>query len=126
MSSGYAGDSYEARYNLHGSHNLDTNYDVHAAGQQRYDWDGSTPSGKLFRIHHNTVPAAVDGYESLFYVSPPTDAMYVNNNILGRGINPYNGWERCYMINNYVGGTFYPSGQQMLPGKNRGVLPQEK
>lgn len=108
---GYTGESYEARYNLHGTHNIDSNYDVHAADQSGSEWDGHTPSGRLYRIHHNTVPTAVDGYESLYYVSPPTDGMYVYNNRLGRGIAPHGGWTRCYMTNNYVGGVFYSTGQ---------------
>jgi hypothetical protein len=108
---GYAGESYEARYNLHGTHNTDTNYDVHAADQAGSEWDGSTPSGRLFKIHHNTIPASVDGYESLYYVSPPTEGMYVYNNILGRSITAHGGTSRLYMTNNYVGGVFHASGQ---------------
>jgi hypothetical protein len=108
---GYAGESYEARYNLHGTHNIDSNYDVHAADQAGSEWDGSTPSGRLYKIHHNTIPSAVDGYESLYYVSPPTEGMYIYNNILGSSITPHGGWTRCYMTNNYVGGVFYATGQ---------------
>jgi len=108
---GGAGESYEARYNLHGSHNLDSNYDVHAEGQNIGNWDGHTPSGRLYRIHHNTVPAAVDGYESIFYVAPPTEGMYIYNNRLGSGITPNGGWARCYMTNNYIDGVFHASGQ---------------
>ena len=108
---GDVGESYEARYNVHGTHNLDSNYDVHAAGQHGSDWDGKTPCGRLYKIHHNTVPTAVDGYESLYYVAPPTEGMYVYNNILGNGITPNGGWTRTYMTNNYVGGVLHASGQ---------------
>jgi hypothetical protein len=108
---GYAGESYEARYNLHGTHNLDSNYDVHAADQAGSEWDGSTPSGRLYKIHHNTIPSAVDGYESIFYVSPPTEGMYIYNNILGSRIRAYSGTTRLFMTNNYVGGVLRSSGQ---------------
>jgi PKD repeat protein len=108
---GYAGESYEARYNLHGTHNLDSNYDVHAADQAGSEWDGSTPSGRLYKIHHNTISSAVDGYESLYYVSPPTEGMYVYNNVLGRSITAAHGSARLYMTNNYIGGVLHASGQ---------------
>jgi PKD repeat protein len=113
---GRVGESYEARYNVHGSHNLDSNYDLHATDASDHTmniatWDGHTPSGRLYKIHHNTVPAAVDGYESIFYVAPPTEGMYIYNNRLGSGIRPYGGWTRTYMTNNYVGGVFHASGQ---------------
>jgi len=109
MSSGYAGDSYEARYNLHGTHSLDSDYDVHAAGQHIYDWDGYTPSGRLFKIHHNT--ADNTGNYSVMFIGIPTEGMYIYNNRFASGIYPFGGWTRVYMTNNYIGGIFHASGQ---------------
>jgi hypothetical protein len=108
---GYPGESYEARYNLHGTHNTDSNYDVHASDQSGSSWDGSTPSGRLYKIHHNTVPSSVDGYESLYYVSPPTEGMYVYNNRFGRSITAHGGTTRLYMTNNYIGEVLHATGQ---------------
>jgi hypothetical protein len=109
--SGYGGEgeTYEARYNIHGSHCIDTVFDVHAAGQNWATWDGHTPSGRLYKIHHNTVENTGD--YSLMYIGIPTEGMYIYNNRFARGINPYSGWTRCYMTNNYIGGIFYVSGQ---------------
>jgi PKD repeat protein len=110
MSSGYPGDGYEARFNIHGTHNSDTTYDVHASGSHMGDWDG-TPSGRLFNVHHNTAPSPVDGDQFMGYVAPPSEAMNVYNNRMGNGVYCPHGYDRLNMTSNYIGGVFHASGQ---------------
>ncbi|MCX6671866.1 MAG: hypothetical protein NTX92_08110, partial [Euryarchaeota archaeon] len=50
---GYAGEGYEASYNIHLGHNIYQVFDVHGS-----DYGGNRIAGTLYRIHHNSIQNA--------------------------------------------------------------------
>ena len=104
---GMPGEKFEARYNVHGSHCIDSVFDVHAEGT----WGNVRPippSGQLYKIHHNTVTAS-DNYVLGIY-GTPTEGMYIYNNRFETGVLARNGIQRIFMTNNYIGNSLYPTG----------------
>jgi PKD repeat protein len=101
---GGQGEKYEVRYNIHGSHCIDTVFDVHAEGT----WSGGGLSGQLYKIHHNTV--TYSGDYALDLIGTPSEGMYINNNRFETGVLSRGGMTRVFMTNNYIGNDIYPTG----------------
>ena len=101
---GGQGETYEVRYNIHGSHCIDTVFDVHAEGT----WSGGGLSGQLYKIHHNTVTHSGDYVLDL--IGTPSEGMYIYNNRFETGVLSRGGMTRVSMTNNYIGNDLYPTG----------------
>ena len=104
---GYQGEGYEARYNIHLGHGLAIgghHFDVHA-----YSTSSSTIAGYEYKIHHNTFEPT-----ELYAVgirAIPEKGVWIDNNIFKTTYShppvfqngQYGGYGRVYMTNNLIG-----------------------
>ena len=94
-STGYAGESYEARYNVvlgNGNPIGGHHFDVHQ------DERGGSFAGSLYKIHHNTFKDGNGKMASIAIRQRPTTGMYIDHNLFETISNATSGgvpiWER--------------------------------
>ncbi len=114
-STGYAGESYEARYNVvlgNGNPIGGHHFDVHQ------DERGGSFAGDLYKIHHNTFKDGNGKMASIAIRQRPTTGMYIDHNLFETISNATNGgvpiWERdstqnMFATNNKWMGKLYTS-----------------
>jgi len=102
---GCAGEIVEVRYNTHGTHCIDGIFDLHT---NCGGWTAGGISGKLYKIHHNTV--TYSGNYLLNIYGTPSEGLYIYNNRAETGVLARNGIQRIFTTNNYISGVLTPSG----------------
>jgi len=110
---GYAGEGYEARYNIvkgNGNAIGGHHFDVHQ------DERGGSFAGNLYKIHHNTFQDGNGKMASIAIRQRPVTGMYIDHNVFETISNATEGgvpiWERdsnqnMFVTNNYWNGTLY-------------------
>jgi PKD repeat protein len=102
---GCSGESFEWRYNIHGTHCVDGILDLH---RDCGGWTAGGVSGRLYKIHHNTVSMSSNYLLNTY--GTPSEGLYINNNRFETGILARNGMTRIFMTNNYISGLLTAKG----------------
>jgi hypothetical protein len=102
---GCSGESFEWRYNIHGTHCVDGILDLH---RDCGGWSAGGVSGRLYKIHHNTVKMSSNYLLNTY--GTPSEGLYINNNRFETGILARNGMTRIFMTNNYISGLLTTKG----------------
>ena len=107
---GCPGSGYEARYNIMGTHCIDSVFDMHP-----YPAPPSPTShtGDLYKIHHNTIGVTDQAAVSIGAI--PGIGLFVDHNRFASEFATVYQWEsqgygKVYVTKNMVGGIIYPEG----------------
>jgi PKD repeat protein len=113
-SSGLVGETYEARYNLIGSHSTNHVFDVH---EYTNPATGKLIAGRSYKIHHNTVE--VSNQYAVVIRAVPVEGAWVEHNKFQWRVSYNEKWSpvcqangvgKVYMTDNLISGALYSNG----------------